>query len=301
MNPELLQTFLKIVKYKQISQAADSLYITQAAVSNRLSRLESQLGVKLINRVKGQANVTLTKYGRRLVPIANEWMELVQETANLKELANYDNLTMISSVDINTSLLSLLLPDFMEDNPLLRYTINTGNTEKIYTSIENGTADLGISFNKISRYQVDSRKIGEERLFLITGADSDYPDFVTTTMLSRSDELFVPWNEDYVNWHLMCWDDSIKPLLQADGAVQVPGYLRFPKAWTIIPESCVQIMAHLEQPYRVLQLLEEPPALKLYALKKKDRHLKQASIDRLILQLRSAIYKYHQQQQNHEA
>lgn len=82
MNPELLQTFLKIVKYKQISQAADSLYITQAAVSNRLSRLESQLGVKLINRVKGQANVTLTKYGRRLVPIANEWMELVQETAN---------------------------------------------------------------------------------------------------------------------------------------------------------------------------------------------------------------------------
>ena len=95
MNPELLQTFLKIVKYKQISQAADSLYITQAAVSNRLSRLESQLGVKLINRVKGQANVTLTKYGRRLVPIANEWMELVQETANLKELANYDNLSLI--------------------------------------------------------------------------------------------------------------------------------------------------------------------------------------------------------------
>lgn len=301
MNPELLQTFLKIVKYKQISQAADSLYITQAAVSNRLNRLESQLGVKLVNRVKGQANVTLTKYGRRLVPIANEWMELVQETANLKELANYDSLNIISTVDINTAILSILLPDFMTDDPLLRYNLNTGNTEKIYTCVENGTADLGISFDKMSRYHVDSRKIGEEQLLLITGINSDYPDFVTTNMLSRSDELFIPWNEEYVNWHLMCWDDHIQPLIQADGAVQCPDYLQFTKSWIILPESCVRVMERLNQPFRVLRLLEEPPALKLYALKKKDRHLKQASIDRLILQLRSSIYKYHQQEQNHEA
>ncbi|SUC17946.1 transcriptional regulator HdfR [Proteus mirabilis] len=44
MDTELLKTFLEVSKTRHFGRAAESLYLTQSAVSFRIRQLETQLG-----------------------------------------------------------------------------------------------------------------------------------------------------------------------------------------------------------------------------------------------------------------
>ncbi|BAP85405.1 LysR family transcriptional regulator [Paucilactobacillus hokkaidonensis JCM 18461] len=295
MNPELLQTFLKIVEYKQISQAADSLYITQAAVSNRLRRLESQLGVTLINRLKGQPTVTLTRYGEKLVPIAEQWMQLVHQTTNLKESANFHNIKVASAPSISESILSIICPLLMKEDPTLRYSLINGNADYIYSCVESGTADIGFTFYKMYRHQINTRKISEEHLMLVTNNLSEYPDMVTVDMLSRHDEIYMPWNDEFDAWHTMCWDSELQPLVVLDAGTLILPYLSFKQAWSLIPESLAHQLLLRDSNLRSLRLVEQPPALPVVAVKRKVPGTEQKELERLEFKIRSELYKIHQQ------
>lgn len=295
MNPELLQTFLKIVEYKQISQAADSLYITQAAVSNRLRRLESQLGVTLINRLKGQSIVSLTRYGEKLVPIAEQWMQLVHQTTNLKESANFHNVKIASAPSISESILSIICPMLMQEDHVLRYSLTNGNADTIYNAVTDGVADIGFTFYKMYRHQIITRKISEEPLVLVTNSHSQYPDMVTVDMLARHDEIYMPWNDEFDAWHTMCWDDELQPLVTLDSGALILPYLSFKQAWTLIPESLAHQLLVRDPTLRSLHLIEQPPVLPIIAVKQKNPGTEKQELERLEVKIRSELYKIHQE------
>lgn len=295
MNSELLQTFLKIVEYRQISQAADSLYITQAAVSNRLHRMESLLGVKLINRVKGNNTISLTRYGQRLVPIARQWIQLNDQVDSLKEMGDYHVLSIATSLDINMAILSEIAPTTLMDDSLLRFNIQTTDDLNIYDLIDNDLADIGFSFVESTRHKIETRKIGQERLVLVTPPDSAYPDFVGTTMLSRYDEIMIPYNDSYHKWHMLCWEDKIPPFVRLDASLPVPQYFVNDRNWALIPESMARFFLKHGQPLRVLHLLEKPPVLPLIAVSRPQR-INAPEAKKLAVKLQSELFK--QQQDN---
>ena len=53
--------FAKVVEYQSFTKAATELQMDKSTVSNKLSQLESQLGVRLLNR--STRSVTLTEAG----------------------------------------------------------------------------------------------------------------------------------------------------------------------------------------------------------------------------------------------
>nr|WP_304058095.1 LysR family transcriptional regulator [Enterocloster clostridioformis] len=50
MTLEMVETFLTILKYENITSAAQSLYTSQSTVSHRLQLLENEVGVPLFIR-----------------------------------------------------------------------------------------------------------------------------------------------------------------------------------------------------------------------------------------------------------
>ncbi|KRK39691.1 LysR family transcriptional regulator [Levilactobacillus parabrevis] len=293
MNSELLQTFLKIVEYRQISQAADSLYITQAAVSNRLHRMESLLGVKLINRVKGNNTISLTSYGTRLVPIARQWIQLSNQVDSLKEIGDYHVLTVATSLDINTAILSEIAPLALQDDSLLRLNIQTTDDLNIYNLIDNDLVDIGFSFIESTRHKIETRKIGQERLVLVTKPTSNYPDFVGTAMLSRYDELMIPYSDNYRKWHMLCWEDKIPPFVRLDTSLAVPQYLVNDRNWALIPESMARFFIKHGQPLRILHLMEKPPLLPLIAVSRPQR-INAPESKKLAVKIQSELFKIQQ-------
>ena len=72
MNYKDIEVFLELVRCRNITKAAENLYLSQSAVSNRLKSLEDELGVQLFLRAKGHRIVELTRQGGEFIPVAEE-------------------------------------------------------------------------------------------------------------------------------------------------------------------------------------------------------------------------------------
>ncbi|MGP1939693.1 MAG: HTH-type transcriptional regulator HdfR [Arsenophonus sp. ET-DL9-MAG3] len=84
MDTELLKTFLEVSKTRHFGRAAESLYLTQSAVSFRIRQLENQLDTILFARHRN--NIHLTEAGKRLIPYAesliNNWLQAKKEISH---------------------------------------------------------------------------------------------------------------------------------------------------------------------------------------------------------------------------
>jgi DNA-binding transcriptional LysR family regulator len=84
-----LETFVRVAQLRSFGRAAEKLHTTQPAVSQRVARLEAELGVRLIER--GGRGFALTKAGRsvlaqaeRLLHLRAELVASVAENADLR-------------------------------------------------------------------------------------------------------------------------------------------------------------------------------------------------------------------------
>lgn len=69
LDPRQLKVFLAVAKSGSLGLAAETLHVTQPALSRILRRLETQLGVQLFER--RTTGMELTSYGQALLPHAN--------------------------------------------------------------------------------------------------------------------------------------------------------------------------------------------------------------------------------------
>ena len=83
MELRVLQYFLAVAREQNISAAAESLHLSQPALSTQLKGLEEELGKQLLIRgTKGSRKVLLTEEGMILRKRAEEILSLVRKTEN---------------------------------------------------------------------------------------------------------------------------------------------------------------------------------------------------------------------------
>ena len=81
MEFRLLEYFLAVAREQNITAAAESLHISQPALSTQLKALETELGKQLLIRgVKGSRKVVLTEEGMILRKRAEEMISLMRRT-----------------------------------------------------------------------------------------------------------------------------------------------------------------------------------------------------------------------------
>lgn len=73
MDIELLRTFITVTRVRHFGKAAEQLCITPAAVSARIRQLEQMLGVSLLERIRG--NIQMTPAGEKLLPHARHLLD----------------------------------------------------------------------------------------------------------------------------------------------------------------------------------------------------------------------------------
>jgi LysR family cyn operon transcriptional activator len=145
MNLELYRTFYWAAKEKNLSRAAERLYVTQPSVSHAIKQLEEELSITLFHR--GPKGVTLTDEGNILFEhveqalVALESAErLISETASLLRgelrIGGGDSL-------IKYYLLSHL-SSFCSDYPQIHLNLVNGTTSEIIQQVKSGRIDFGI-------------------------------------------------------------------------------------------------------------------------------------------------------------
>ncbi|MDX2216125.1 MAG: LysR family transcriptional regulator [Oculatellaceae cyanobacterium bins.114] len=152
-------------------RAADSLYVSQPAVSLQVQNLERQLDVPLFDR--GGRRAQLTEAGHLLLSYGDRILTLCEETCRaIEDLQNLQGGTLIigASQTTGTYLLPRMIGLFRQHYPDVAVQLHVHSTRRTAWSVANGQIDLAIIGGEIPPELQDSLEIipyAEDELALI--------------------------------------------------------------------------------------------------------------------------------------
>jgi LysR family cys regulon transcriptional activator len=130
-----------------ISKAAESLHISQPAVSTQIRMLEEELGVEILLRRSGRI-VGLTSSGVGILSVARRIAKEVENLRDIRaEFANENKGRIcIATTHINARYVLLEVVDrFRRQYPDVRLVIRQGNPSDIRELVLSGESDIGIT------------------------------------------------------------------------------------------------------------------------------------------------------------
>ena len=145
MDISSYKAFLAVAELGTFSKAAESLYITQPAISKRIALLEEQLGSKLFDRIGKR--VMLNEAGKTLLPIASRIVQDMKESQRVIENLNGQisgDLSLVTSHHIGLRRLPNTLKTFAEKFPQVRLDLEFMDSEDACHEIEKGNFELGV-------------------------------------------------------------------------------------------------------------------------------------------------------------
>ncbi len=140
-----LNAFIAIAETGSFSLAAERLHLTQPAVSKRLAALESQLDVRLFDRLGRE--VGLTEAGRALLPRAYRILNVLDDTRRALTNLNGEvsgRLCLATSHHIGLHRLPPLLRSFTRAYPDVNLDIRFLDSEVAYEEVLHGRAELAV-------------------------------------------------------------------------------------------------------------------------------------------------------------
>lgn len=166
-----LRILKAIASEGSFKRAADSLYVSQPAVSLQVQNLERQLDVPLFDR--GGRRAQLTEAGHLLLSYGEKILSLCQETCRaLEDLQNLQGGTLIvgASQTTGTYLLPRMIGMFRQKYPDVAVQLHVHSTRRTAWSVANGQIDLAIVGGEIPTELVEALDIvpyAEDELALI--------------------------------------------------------------------------------------------------------------------------------------
>ncbi|AWC25970.1 HTH-type transcriptional activator CmpR (plasmid) [Aminobacter sp. MSH1] len=124
------------------SRAAETLFLTQPAISDQVRKLEEEYDVLLFNRHKKQ--VTPTAAGQQLLEITRRMFDTEQQALELlSESRALRSGTLRIVADAAHHLLHIL-GQFRQKYPGIQVSVRAGNTETVISSLYSYEADIGV-------------------------------------------------------------------------------------------------------------------------------------------------------------
>ncbi len=145
MDINNLKAFIEVADKRSFSRSAETLSLTQPAVSKRIAALELELSAKLFDRVG--RTVHLTEAGRVLLPSARQ---ISAELSRIEDvICNLGNdvsgkLSIGTSEYIGTRHLPEILKPFREQYPNVDLDLHFANSKETLAAIEDGEIEMAL-------------------------------------------------------------------------------------------------------------------------------------------------------------
>ena len=140
-----VQAFVAIADGGSFRQAADTLHVTQTAITQRLRKLETFLGVALVERTTRRT--TLTEIGRRFLPQARRLLnELSDALTEIREtgLSQRGDVTIACVPTVGVQHLPRILRAFSAHRPHDRVKILDHASASVLQAVLHREAEFGI-------------------------------------------------------------------------------------------------------------------------------------------------------------
>jgi len=169
LSTETLNAFVAVIDEGSFSGAAERLGLTPSGISRSITRLEKQLGVRLITRTTRRLD--LTAEGEWLLRNARDILERMATTEQaLQSAADIPSglLRINAATPVFNHVIVPLLPEFLRRYPHIR--LELAGDESIVDLIEE-RADVAIRVGQLEDSTLSARLLFESRLRLVASPD----------------------------------------------------------------------------------------------------------------------------------
>jgi DNA-binding transcriptional LysR family regulator len=167
MNIDSLKLFMQVVDKKSISKVASSNHISQSALSQTISKIESSLEQKLLKR--SNKGVEATDMGRIVLKYSENIMKNYEKMMQEMKMLEKKQDTVI--INAPWSLVNYSIPCILykvkKQHSTHRFKLISSSNENTLRDIHNDICNIGFINEKIEDKSLVSYKMGKEKIVLV--------------------------------------------------------------------------------------------------------------------------------------
>jgi len=250
MNTSYLRTFIEVINLKNISKAAEKMFITQPAVSKQLQLLEKDFGAELFK-----------KNGREIIPTEEGFLlykyakAVLNEENKIYSLIRQDDDKLYGNLDIYTSSMPAdyyihgLIIEFSSLYPDASFTIKKIDSDMVFKNIEDGFTSFGFTGSPSKNKKIKNICIAEDEVVIVASAQKKKEfnqDTITMDMLlnqrfivrekgSATLKIF----EDYLNKKRINLND-LRITIQAEDNEIIKKFISKDAGIAVLPKKAVE-------------------------------------------------------------
>lgn len=198
-----LKSFVAAARYQNFTRAAESMSVTQAAISRQIRELEDILGIELFTR-SGRA-IELTEAGRTLFNATYlSFMNIAESTDRIRSNQTARRELRICASPIFSSLwLARRMPDFFNQNSEI--DVNIMSTDDFASIGPADKPDVLVSMNPVHKENYQSIRLFHERIYPVCTPKflANYPAVASIEGLKKSRLLELsPFRRAQITEHI---------------------------------------------------------------------------------------------------
>ena len=292
MQIESLKVFCDLAETTSFTKAAQINGVTQSAVSQQISSLETKFATALIERSKKRFTLTkegetLYKYSKQIVQSYDELRHKIQEIQNVVT----GTIKVVTIYSIGLHELPPYLKKFLKKHPTVNVSVEYRRATQLYEDIISGMADIGLVAYPQKDPRLHVTSLAEDMLVLICHPDHPLAQKPRVKLSEISSHKFIAFEPDIPTRraidkilrdrnvevdHAMEFDniETVKRAVEIDAGISIVP--RSPVAQEVTKKTIAMVEIEDEQFYRPLAAVHKKskvlsPAMKEFlALLKKS-------------------------------
>ncbi len=168
-----LRAFTAVVETGTFSEAAKTMHLSQAALSGLIKELETQVGVRLLDR--NTRSVSASTVGQAFEPMVRRLLAdldvALESVVNLRELRR--GLVRVAAPEtLSCTLLPELIAMFHDAHPGIEVRFDDVPIEEVKAGLQNGNVDIGFGpASSIDDEAIDSHQLWTDPLWVALHPD----------------------------------------------------------------------------------------------------------------------------------
>ncbi len=197
-----LKYFIEVARQKSFTRAAESLHVSQSAISKMIKDLEEELGFFLFNRSSKQIQLTDTGetfllHAQEVVTLFNNLSVEVESAAKLDKGKVVIGLPPITG----STRFAQLLGEFKKKYQQIDIALFEYGSKTIELGIQDGSIDIGIICNIPDSNAYHSFALSNDPLWVIASPEHRISCLNEVGLAELSNEQFVMYRQDFSLHH----------------------------------------------------------------------------------------------------
>ncbi|TNJ62632.1 LysR family transcriptional regulator [Paenibacillus hemerocallicola] len=262
MNIDQLAYIVEVARVKSLSAASLNLHVTQSAISQAITGLEKELGIKLF--VRSRAETVPTPEGRAILKKAQEVTRLIRE---IREEAENRAGTLRGRLRLGTlpaEMIALVqvVASLKQDHPHVHIEMSEKGSVDVMDDVRSGELDLGLvampEDQPLLLKDLKFERLYKGKLMIAAGRRSPLAARKSVTPQELREQLLVLYKDDYVEWFIRDFTAQFGPpsvLFKTNNAGAIQSALLEGIAVTVGHDfSFLQHSHHVNADYALLEL-----------------------------------------------